>query len=78
MEDKRTVKDLIDQMKTIEKNNFENVEYISSMDLLLTSNNNGTVKDADLSDKFNNLKSKMREVADLTGEFLDDLNQNNY
>ncbi|KXG75033.1 hypothetical protein AN619_20030 [Thermotalea metallivorans] len=76
MEDRKTVEEVMHQMTGIEKNNFRNMEHISGIDLLLTSDNNGTVKDAQISSKFNELKKKLQETNQLTKEFMAMLKQN--
>ena len=76
MQDQRTLREIIHQMDVLEKNNTDNIEYITSIDLLLTSNDNGTVKDSRLSDKFNKLKETIQEANQLSKEFITILKQN--
>ncbi|EOC99647.1 hypothetical protein [Caldisalinibacter kiritimatiensis] len=75
MEDYNTIENIINQMKDVEKNNWSNMEFISGIDLLLTSNNNGTDKDEELSQKFYSLREKMQEVIDSTNDILTYLNE---
>lgn len=76
MQDQRTVKEIINQMNVLEKNNSNNIEYITSIDLMLTSDNNETVKDAELSKKFNKLKQTMEKASNLSKEFMTLLKEN--
>jgi len=75
MEDTRTMQNLINELSNIERNNQNNLEHITSIDLLLVSNNNGTVKDAEISKKVSNLKEKIREVSEASSELTSLLNQ---
>jgi len=68
MEDRRTIEELFSQIKNIDDNISNNVEYISSIELLLTSNNNGTDKDNKVSSKFFELKEKLEQAMDATHE----------
>ncbi|MDF2545461.1 MAG: hypothetical protein K0R93_359 [Anaerosolibacter sp.] len=77
MEDRRTAEEIIRQINGLEKNNANNIEYVSSINLLLTDDNNGTVKDARVSEKFNALKKTMEEANQLTKEFVQMLRQQN-
>lgn len=76
MEDKRTVEGIINQIKDIEKNNWDTMEHITSIEMLLTSDNNGTDKDDEISEKFFELRRKMQEVIDSTNEIVFSLNEN--
>ena len=76
MQDQRMVKELINQMNVLEKNNSNNIEYITSIDLMLTSDNNSTVKDAELSKKFIKLKQTMEKASNLSKEFTTLLKEN--
>lgn len=75
MEDTRTMQNLINELSNIERNNQNNLEHITSIDLLLVSNNNGTVKDAEISKKISNLKEKIREVSEVSNQLTSLLNQ---
>lgn len=76
MEDRRTVEGIINQIKDIEKNNWDTMEHITSIEMLLTSDNNGTDKDDEISQKFFELRRKMQEVIDSTNEIVFSLNEN--
>ncbi|WZL74221.1 hypothetical protein QBE52_05645 [Clostridiaceae bacterium 35-E11] len=76
MEDKRNFQEIIHQVNGIDKNNLNNMEYVTSIDLLLTSDNNGTVKDHRISDQFHQLKEKMEETNRATKEFVEILRKN--
>jgi len=76
MEDNRTLSDIINQLEGIDKSNSDIMEYITSIDLLLTSNNNGTVKDAEVSKTFTELKNKLEEAIDASKQFKSSLEDN--
>ncbi|MBB6215303.1 hypothetical protein HNQ80_001392 [Anaerosolibacter carboniphilus] len=71
MEDRRTAEEIIRQINGMDQNNSNNIEHITSIDLLLSDDNNGTVKDARVSEKFNALKRSMEEANQLTKEFVE-------
>lgn len=75
MEDQQTLQEIIHQIKSIEKNNWNTMDYLTSIDLLLTSDNNGTTKDAEISHDFSTLKKKLEEVSTSTETFLSKLQQ---
>lgn len=75
MEDYRTTKNVLNELKNIEKNNWDNMDHITSIDLLLTSNNNGTDKDDRISERFYELKDRMQQVIDSTNEIISLLNE---
>lgn len=68
MEDERTVEDISKQINAINRNNFSSMKNVTSMEMLLTSNNNGTSKDAEMSQRLNNLKNKIQQAAEATSE----------
>ncbi len=70
MEDERTKIELKKQIESIRENNLNNLEAIASLEMLLTSNNNGRVKDEKSSQKFIELKGKVDEVSNITNEFV--------
>lgn len=70
MEDRRTAEEIIRQVNGMNQNNSNNIEYITSIDLLLLDDNNGTVKDARISEKFNELKKTMESANELTKDFV--------
>ncbi|SHK16851.1 hypothetical protein SAMN02745975_03796 [Geosporobacter subterraneus DSM 17957] len=71
MDDRKTLHEVMNQMKRIEENLSSNFEQLTSIDLLLTSDNNGTVKDAKISKNFSLLKEKLEEAADSAKVFMD-------
>lgn len=73
LEDKRTINEIINQAKLIEENNWKNMEYTTGIDLLLTSDNNGTVKDKNIAKDFSQLKEKIEDMNDLTEKLLSKL-----
>ncbi len=78
MEDGKTIEKLLNQLKGIEKNISYNQNFLTSMELLLTSENDGTVKDARFSEKFNILKDNINQIEKLTKEFITDLQNENW
>jgi hypothetical protein len=75
MENPKSLKEIIDQTKKIDENNFNNLQYLNSINMLLTSNDLGTTKDENLSQKFNELSSKMEDINKLTSELLEELSR---
>lgn len=75
MENKNAMEEIINQAKLIEENNYNNMEYTNSINMLLSSNDLGRSKDRDLSDKFDKLNKQIEDINSLTQELLDDLNQ---
>lgn len=69
MDDKRTMENISEQVQSIERNNFSNMSSLNSMEMLLTSNNNGTSKDRVMSQRLNVLKHKTQEAVDAFNEF---------
>ena len=69
MEDKRTMKEVLDKVMDFDKNNLDNAENLTSIELLLTDDNNGTIKDASISKNFLMLKEKYNELLSLTNDF---------
>jgi len=74
MEDKITKSNLKDQIKNIKLNNSNNLEAMVGIEMLITSNNNGTTKDENISRKYNELKQKINEITSITDEFMSMLN----
>lgn len=70
MEDKRTMDEIINQARILEENNWNTMECVTGIDLLLTSDNNGTTKDRELSEKFSSIRKKVEEINHLTKDFL--------
>ncbi|SDZ38097.1 hypothetical protein SAMN05660462_02945 [Proteiniborus ethanoligenes] len=74
MEDTRTIQEIINQLNMIEKDNQHILEHVNSIDLLLVSNENGRVKDAELSNKIVGLKEKIESVVEISNEITSMLN----
>lgn len=77
MENRKTMENIYNEMKDIQKNNLNNVEHFASIELLLHSNNNGTVKDAAVSKEFASVKEKIEEASRATSRFISMLDDNN-
>jgi len=77
MENRKTIENIYNEMKDVERNNLNNVEHFASIELLLHSNNNGTVKDADVSKEFAALKEKIEEASRATSKFISMLDNRN-
>lgn len=75
MENKNAIEEIINQTKQIEENNNNNMEYTTSIGMLLSSNDLGRTKDRGLSDKFNKLNKQIEDINSLTQELLGDLNK---
>ena len=73
MEDKRSMEEIINQAKRIEENNFSNLEYTNSINLLLSSNDLAQPKDYELAKKFNKLNKRIEDINKLTSDLLNDL-----
>ena len=74
MENKNAMNKIINQAKSIEENNYNNMEYSNSMNLLLSSNDLGRSKDKKLSDKVDKLNKQIEDINTLTQDLLNDLN----
>ena len=75
MENPKSLKEIIDQTKKIDENNFNNLQYLNSINMLLTSNDLGSTKDDNLSKKFEELNSKMEDISKLTSDLLEELSR---
>ncbi|MBC8586868.1 hypothetical protein [Paratissierella segnis] len=73
MENKKTMEEVIKQAKKIEENNFSNMEYTSSISMLINSNDLAQPKDKKLSEKFRKLNRQLEDINKLTSDLLDDL-----
>jgi hypothetical protein len=73
MENPRAIAEVLNQAKKIEENNFSNMEYMTSINMLLTSNDLGKSKDEELSKKINKLNEHMEDINKLTSDLLNDL-----
>ena len=70
MDDRKTLHEVMNQMKVIEEHLSSNFEQLTSIDLLLSSDNNGTVKDAKISQNFSILKENLADAADSVRVFM--------
>lgn len=75
MEDSRTIQEIINQLNMIEKDHQHILEHINSIDLLMVSNENGRVKDANIAKKISGLKQKIEDVVETSSEITSILNQ---
>ena len=73
MENPKAISEILNQAKKIEDNNFSNMEYSTSINMLLASSDLGGSKDKELSNKFNKLNKKIEDINELTSELLSDL-----
>ncbi|MEW8974055.1 MAG: hypothetical protein AB2375_07655 [Tissierellaceae bacterium] len=73
MENKNTMSEIIKQAKKIEENNFNNMEFATSMTMLINSNDLAQPKDRDLADKVNRLNRHIEDINKLTDELLQNL-----
>jgi len=73
MENKRAMEEIINQAKKIEENNFSNMEYTTSINMLLNSNDLARPKDYELAKKFNKLNNRIEDINKLTSDLLNDL-----
>lgn len=73
MENPRAIAEVLNQAKKIEENNFSNMEYMTNINMLLTSNDLGKSKDEELSKKINKLNEHMEDINKLTSDLLNDL-----
>jgi len=75
MENPRSLKEILDQTKKIDQNNFNNLQHLNSINMLLTSNDLGNTKDDNLSKKFEELNNKMEDINKITSELLEELSK---
>lgn len=68
-----TRKELIEQTEEIKENNFNSMDNLASMEILLTSNDHGTSKDPELSKTFYRLQEKIEDANMLTSRLLSNL-----
>lgn len=73
MENKNAMSEIIKQAKKIEENNFNNMEFATSMTMLINSNDLAQPKDRDLADKVNRLNRHIEDINKLTDELLQNL-----
>lgn len=75
MENPKALKEILEQTKKIDENNFNNTQYLNSINMLLASNDLGSTKDDELSKKFEELNNKMEDINKLTSSLLDELSR---
>lgn len=75
MKNQKSMKEILDQAKKIDENNWNNSQYLNSINMLLTSNDLGKTKDDGLSKKVEELNSKIEDVNKLTSDLLEDLSR---
>lgn len=76
MEDKRSLENISLQIKAIERNNENNLDSMTSIEMLLTSDNNGATKDSQLSEKIYELRNKINETINATNEIMTTIDEN--
>lgn len=74
MENKNTMKEIIEQAKQIEDNNYTNMEHAESIGIMLSSSDLGSSKDKNLTEQAERLKRQARSMRKLTSDLLDSLN----
>ena len=75
MENPKTISEIINQAKKIDNNNFENMEHLTSISILLNSNDSGQSKDKELSSKFGKLNQQMMDINKQTSDLLNELSK---
>lgn len=73
MENKNAIGEMINQAKSLEKNNISNMEYTNSLSMLVNSNDLAQVKDKELAEKIQKLNKNIEDVNTLTSELLNSL-----
>lgn len=73
MENKKSIEEIISQMKKLEENNFSSIEYTNSLNMLINSNDLARPKDEDLAKKVQKLNNSYEDINKLTAELLKDL-----
>ena len=72
MENRKAIEEIISQAKKIEENNFSNMEYTTSINMLLNSNDLAQPKDYELTKKLNKINQRIEDINKLTSDLLDD------
>lgn len=72
-----TIKELINQTKKIEKDISNNMDNLTSMEILLTSNDYASAKNPKLSKTFYRLQEKIEDANTLTSQLLSSLESKN-
>ena len=75
MDNPKTISELINQAKKIDDNNFSNMEHLTSISILLSSNDSGQSKDKDLSSRFSKLNQQMMDINQQTSDLLNELSK---
>lgn len=75
MDNPKTISELINQAKKIDDNNFSNMEHLTSISILLSSNDSGQSKDKELSSKFSKLNQQMMDINKQTSDLLSELSK---
>lgn len=75
MDNPKTISELINQAKKIDDNNFSNMEHLTSINILLSSNDSGQSKDKELSTKFSKLNQQMMDINKQTSDLLSELSK---
>lgn len=75
MENPKVIGELINQAKKIDENNFANMEHLTSISILLSSNDLGQSKDKELSSKFGKLNQQIMDINVQTSQLLNDLSK---
>ena len=75
MKNQRSLKEVIDQTKKIDENNWNNAQYLNSINMMLASNDLGKSKDENLSQRFEELNSKVEDINQLTSNLLEELSK---
>ncbi len=74
MEDYRTLDNIIHEMKIIEDNIWDSMEHLNSIDMLLSSNDNGSSKDEDISEGYLYMRDKAQELIEAMNDFISMIN----
>lgn len=75
IENPRAMNEILNQIKRIDKNNWNNNQYLNSINMLFTSNDLGTTKDDELNIILKELNNRMEDVNKLTSDLLDGLSK---
>lgn len=73
MKNESAISEMINQARNIEKNNHTNMEYTTSMTMLVNSNDLAQPKDKKLADKIHQLNRHIEDINQLTSDLLNDL-----
>ncbi|NLW22981.1 MAG: hypothetical protein GXY88_06995 [Tissierellia bacterium] len=73
MKNPRAIAQILDETKKIEENNWNSMQHLNSINMLLASNDLARTKDENLSEKFAQLHSKIDDVNKLTEDLLSHL-----